>query len=115
MQGQINIFEYVDSITNPESRIKEILNDIKARLASKGYKSDWIDKIIDPHKPGTCFVKNGKYSYKSTCHNYEGYYLCGGFGSVQCKCAGLLPGVIGNEICFRENRQCPYLEQEETK
>lgn len=113
MEGQINLFEYVESITDPTIRIKEILNDVKARIASKGYKCDWVDEIIDPQKPGTCFVKNGHYSYKSTCNNYEGYFLCGCIGSVKCKCAGLLPGVIGDEICFQENRQCPYLEQED--
>lgn len=113
MQGQINLFEYVDSTMNPENRIKEILNDIKARIVSKGYKSEWVDEIIDPNKSGTCFIKNGKMGYKSNCHNYEGFYLCGGLGSVSCKCAGLLPGIIGNEICFSEELKCPYLRQEE--
>lgn len=113
MEGQINLFEYVDSIKNPESRIKEILNDVKANIASKGYKCEWVDKIIDPNRSGVVFLKNGKLGYKSDCHNYEGFYLCGGFGSVKCKCAGLLPGVVGNKICFSKDLHCPYLEQEE--
>lgn len=115
MKGQINLFDYVAAINNPEIRIKEIINRVKENIVSKGYKCEWVDKVADPNECGTCFVKNGKGSYKSTCHNYEGYYLSGGGGSVQCKCAGLLPGIIGYEICFKEDLKCPYLEQEERK
>lgn len=113
MEGQINLFEYVDALTNPERRIKEMLNDTKAGIAAKGYGFEWVDKIIDPNKSGVVFLKNGKLSYKSDCHNYEGYFLCGGFGSVKCKCAGLLPGIVGNKICFTKDLKCPYLEQED--
>lgn len=112
MEGQINIFEYAEAITDPENRIKEILNDIKAGIASKGYKSDWVDQTIDPKHPGVVFLKNGKFGYKSNCPNYEGYYLCGGFGSVQCKRGGLMPGAIANDLCYSQKKKCPYMEQE---
>ena len=112
MEGQINLFEYVNSINDPEFQIKEILNEIKANIVSKGYKGDWVSETIDLNKSGVVFLKNGKLGYKSSCHNYDGYYLLGGFGSVKCKCAGLLPGVIGNKICFLKDLHCPYLEQE---
>ena len=112
MEGQINLFEYIKSVNNPEYQIKEILEQIKAKIVSKGYKADWVREIIDPNESGVVFLKNGKLSYKSNCHNYEGFYLLGGFGSVKCKCTGLLPGVIGNEICFRKDPHCPYLQKE---
>ena len=58
---------------------------------------------------GATFLKDGRPWYKSRCPNYEGYWLEGGTGSVQCgSYGGLLPGLMWDTTCKGGFEKCPF-------
>ena len=69
--------------------------EAKAHLEERGFPSAWITDVVDPTEKHAFFNKNGRPWYKSQCMHYEGYWLHGGTGSVQCRaCESLLPGLM---------------------
>lgn len=61
---------------------------------------EWILETVDPHAYGSIFLKNGRPWYQSECPYYQGYWLHGGTGSVQCGAnSELLPGLHHHHFC----------------
>ncbi len=82
---------------------------VKDDLIEKGRPWEWILKTVDPNDKYAAFLRDGKPWYRSECPNYEGYWLCGGTGSVQCKAAEkMLPGIHHVLFCGKEFGTCPY-------
>lgn len=82
-------------------------------LTAKGLPAYWPEKVVDPTEAGVCYLPGGKPWYKSDCPCYEGYYLCGGIGSVRCRTAGeLLPGIVQYKVCSKEYPKCPFFKEE---
>lgn len=78
-------------------------------LRAKGLPAEWPTRVVDPEDKYTSYLPGGKPWYKSDCPCYEGYYLLGGTGAVNCATSGeLLPGVVWYEVCRKEYGKCPY-------
>lgn len=78
-------------------------------LTRRGFQNTWVTKTVDTNKSGACFLKKGKSGYKADCPHYDGYWLLGGTGSVQCaRCSNLLPGIHLNLFCQKNPSSCPY-------
>ncbi len=79
------------------------------KLKAGGHSTEWLLQAVDPDLPTAMFVKSGKPWYLSRCPYYEGYWLDGHIGSVQCKSAGLLlPGHFWYAFCREKCRECPF-------
>ena len=84
-----------------------------AYLEAKGLPSGWVTKIVDPGVFGAVFEEKGMPHYRSQCPCFEGYWLLGGTGSVQCRTAGeLLPGPVWYNVCSKVYRKCPFYKEE---
>ena len=71
-------------------------------------------KIVDKAESGSVFLKLGKPWYLSKCPNYEGYWLNGSIGSVQCGLyAELFPGVHQHLFCAKNCENCPVRKEKE--
>ena len=82
-------------------------------LISRGRPSEWPTKVVDRNEFGAVFEAKGNPHYRSRCPRYEGYWLLGGTGSVQCNaCEELLPGVVWYETCAKEYEKCPFFVTE---
>lgn len=82
---------------------------IAADLEVKGKPSYWIHEVVNKENPHAYFLKHGKPFYKSTCPLFEGYWLRGGCGSVQCKASKeLFPGLHLELTCRDHHEVCPY-------
>ncbi len=91
---------------------QEFLNIING-MEAYGKPTGWLLQVVDTENPHATFVKDGKPWYRSGCHKYEGYWLDGGLGSVQCKSAGqLIPGMFWQLYCKEECWKCPYCKEE---
>lgn len=78
-------------------------------LARKGLSFAWVDQVVDRDSPGAVFLKFGKPGYLSSCPHYEGFWLSGGIGSVQCsKAPFLLPGLQLYETCDKHPDRCLF-------
>ena len=78
-------------------------------LKAKGLPAEWPTMIVDRNKFGSVFEEKGKPHYQSQCPKYEGYWLHGGTGSIQCSaCEELLPSPVWYEVCTKEYGQCPF-------
>ena len=87
--------------------------EAKSHLESDGRPSAWITETVNPTDKGAIFIKNGRPWYKSPCMHYEGYWLHGGLGSVQCDvCKGLLPGLMWDTTCRENFEECPFYRAE---
>lgn len=62
--------------------------------------------LPDTSNPYAVFVKGGKPGYLSRCPKYDGYWLEGGCGAVQCAGA-LLPGLQWYTTCSKCPEACP--------
>ncbi len=81
-------------------------------LKSKGMPSGWLLKAVNPRSPTAIFLKGGRLGYLSPCPQYEGFWLSGGYGSVQCKAVeDLLPGYFWYAFCSKECSKCPHSKQ----
>ena len=88
-----------------ELGIQAIVDD----LIAKGKPASWPTKVVDPSEKGTVYLPEGKPWYQSACPCYDGYYLCGGTGSVRCRTAGeLLPGCVWYSVCSKDFCSCPF-------
>ena len=88
--------------------IGEVIRDLEAR----GKVSTWVTKVVDPEEPGAVFEEMGKPHYRSGCPNYEGYWLHGGSGAVQCRAAGeLLPGIVWYRMCEKRHEGCLFYKE----
>lgn len=86
-------------------------NKIAAGLEARGLPFGWIYRTVDTADPTACFLKQGKKLYKSDCPHFEGYWLLGGCGSVQCslsKSNKLFPGIHWDLACRKNHQSCPY-------
>ena len=86
----------------------------KEALAAAGRPSGWVEEVVDLNDPATLKVKALKSMYKSNCRHYDCFYLCGGIGSVKCKCCEeLIPGIQLQKFCRDQYEMCPlYWEKE---
>lgn len=88
--------------------------EAKKQLEEKGRPSDWLTNVVDTSDPYAIFLKKGKSHYKSQCPHYEGYWLDGGIGSVQCQAAdGLLPGLQWSLFCEKNCTVCQFYREKE--
>lgn len=86
----------------------------KARLTSQNLKYEWLTSTVDPKDPLAFFIKNGRLGYRSTCPYYEGYWLCGGFGSPKCRLSDHpRPLLYYDTFCSKDHNQCPHRIQHE--
>lgn len=86
--------------------------EAKKRLEETGHPSAWITKVVDPTEKDAFFHKNGRYRHKSPCEHYEGHWLLGCIGSVQCDaCESLLPGLMWDTTCKEKFENCPFYEK----
>lgn len=93
VSGQIDLFDFSEE---------------KRGLESRGYKSAWVDMVVDRTDKYAIFERNGKPHYKSQCPLYEGYWLRGGLGSVQCaERSELIPALQWDKFCRNQHEQCP--------
>jgi len=82
---------------------------IAADLEAKGKPSYWIHEVVNRETPHAIFLNLGKPFYKSKCPLFEGYWLHGGCGSVQCKASkDLFPGLHLELTCRDNHEVCPY-------
>lgn len=83
--------------------------EVKERLEAEGSPSYWIARVVDPNSSCAVFLPNGGHWYKSGCPLYEGYWLDGGTGAVQCTGYGeLLPGLMWGTTCEKKFETCPF-------
>lgn len=81
-------------------------------LRGKNLPANWPTMVLDPSGEYVQYLPEGKPWYKSDCPYYEGYYLCGGCGSVACKTAGeLLPGIVHYKVCGKDYKICPFYKE----
>ena len=81
-------------------------------LIAKNLPANWPTMVVDPSGEFVQYLPGGKPWYKSDCPCYEGYYLCGGCGSVRCRTAGeLLPGIVWDNVCSKEHKNCPFYKE----
>ena len=82
-------------------------------LNDKGLPATWPEMVVDKEAFGAVFENEGKPHYRSQCPHYEGYWLLGGIGSVQCKAEGeLIPGLAWYAVCSKGYEQCPFYKKE---
>ena len=90
--------------------------EARERLRKDGRPSEWIDQTVDPQSPYALFEKDGKPNYKCNCPEYEGFWLDGGIGSVQCRAHdGLLPGLHFELTCRKDFEMCPFKRRKEVE
>lgn len=83
-------------------------------LIAKNLPANWPTMVVAPSGQGVQYLQKGKPWYRSDCPFYEGYYLCGGTGTVRCSTAGeLLPGIVQYKVCSKEYSQCPFFQKGE--
>ncbi len=91
------------------AEFQEVITGLKER----GCSTEWVTMVVDPDNRFATFVKDGKPWYRSDCQSYEGYWLHGGLGSVQCKAVGqLIPGLFWDLFCKENCEQCFYHQKE---
>ena len=83
--------------------------EAKRHLEETGHPSTWITEVVDTSNKYATFLKDGRPWYRSQCPNYEGYWLEGCTGSVQCgSYGGLLPGLMWDTTCKGGFEKCPF-------
>ena len=88
--------------------------ETRAYLKGMDKPCGWVDEIVERDSPGASFVKLGKPWYKSECPHYEGFWLNGGLGSVQCQLVPyLVPGLHYQLTCGVCPDQCPFRKEKE--
>lgn len=102
-----------------EQRWRQYVNELGIQkavdyLKSKGLPHEWPLEVPDLQDPGTLKVVKTARSYKSPCPYYEGMWLCGGIGGVECAAAGeLVPGHAWYAVCGENHTSCPFYKEEE--
>ena len=108
-----------EHFTPRENAEQESLFDFteeKRGLESRGYPSYWVDEVVDRNDKYAMFEKDGKPHYKSQCPYYEGYWLRGGCGSVQCAAHdGLIPGLQWDKFCSKCHEKCLVFRKAENE
>ena len=85
---------------------------IKEDMESHGYKGEWVLKVPEINE-NTAFLPKGKTRtgvkcYMSSCPEYTGIYLCGGFSALSCDAVSeLLPGTVKDIYCTKNPETCP--------
>jgi hypothetical protein len=88
--------------------------EAKRNLEAKGHSFGLVTNVVDTSEPYAMFLKKGGHNYKSKCPHYDGYWLLGGTGSVQCKAAdGLLPGLQYSLFCEKNCEACLFYKDKE--
>ena len=87
--------------------------EVEAGLDARGKPSYWIFDVVNTEDKHAFFAKHGRPWYRSECPFYEGYWLLGGCGSVQCsKCKTILPGLQWDITCSKDYTNCLILNDE---
>lgn len=82
---------------------------VKADLEAKGRPWEWILKTVDAKSATAVYLPAGKPWYKSECPAYEGIWLDGGTGSVQCSAvSNLLPSLQHLLYCSENCKSCQH-------
>lgn len=104
---------YVPYERGAQTRLFDFTEE-KRGLESRGYPSAWVDEVVDRTDKHAIFERNGKPHYKSQCPYYEGYWLRGGLGSVQCAAHdGLIPGLQWDKFCSKCHEKCLVFREAE--
>lgn len=104
LDGQIRLAGVIDYPGFEEAR---------QGLKDRGKPYAWIDMVVDRNAPYSCFIKGGKPFYKCDCPHFEGYWLSGGLGSVQCSMVDhLIPGLHWDLTCRKDYENCPLRKGE---
>ena len=83
-------------------------------LKRRGRPCGWIDEVVDKDEPAAQFMKAGNPNYCSECPEYEGFWLDGCIGSVQCRSVPfLIPGFHWYKTCGETPGRCPFRRAEE--
>ena len=83
-------------------------------LKAKGLPHEWPMKVGDKSCPYTLKAAETASCDKSQCPHYDGYWLHGGTGSVECRAAGeLIPGVVWHCVCSKDFTKCPFYREKE--
>ena len=86
--------------------------EAKRHLEETGHPSTWITKLVDTSDKYAKFLKDGRPWYRSQCPHYQGYWLEGCTGSVQCSSyGGLLPDLMWDTTCKGRYEQCPFFKK----
>lgn len=108
---QMTIFE---QLTQADFSDLPGFKEAKTHLEKEGHPSDWIYETVDTSNATAHFVKSGKPWYVSKCPHYQGFWLLGGCGSVQCTAHnGLLPGLMWENVCKGDFESCPFYKKQE--
>ena len=93
-----------------ELGIQRCVDDLRA----KGLPHTWPMQVVDKEDPCTLKATVTASCYKSRCPHYDGYWLHGGTGSVECRAAGeLVPGVVWYCVCSKDHEKCPFYREKE--
>ena len=92
------------------------MKQVEQRVAETGGDPSWVTKIVDKDDPYAVFLEKGKSNnphygtmYPSVCPMFQGYWLLGGTGSVQCsRCKNLIPGIQWDFVCKDHPEKCIY-------
>ncbi len=92
------------------------VKQVGQRVAETGGDPSWVTKIVDKDDPYAVFLEKGKSNnprygtmYPSVCPMFQGYWLLGGTGSVQCsRCKNLIPGIQWDFVCKDHPEKCIY-------
>ena len=107
--SQLSIFdlEPVEPVNN--NPFAEIIARVENGLKQKGRPFGWVSRNVDTSEKARIFCPHGGHHNRSSCPHYEGFWLSGGIGSVQCALSKeLLPGIIWNEVCkCNGGESCP--------
>lgn len=110
VSGQISIDDILENRSIKHGKKWDLpgFSEARSRLEEARKNPCWIDEVVDPTENDAVFVKNGKPWYKSNCPEYDGFWICGGIGSVQCKVHdGLIPGLHFHLTCGKNPEKCP--------
>lgn len=107
---QLSLFDLV----NQNNDLLPEFAETKRRLEAGGHPSEWITETVNPADECAHFLKAGKPWYRSSCPMYEGFWLCGYIGSVQCQgCEKLIPGLQYNLACKDDFERCRFYKKPE--
>ena len=91
---------------------EEEFKEIKKGIESRGYRSAWVSKVPETNEHSSFLpkgkTKHGIKCYLSDCPHYNGIYLCGGAGALDCNLVSEhLPGIVQDLHCSKKHNKCP--------
>lgn len=107
--SQLSIFDLEPVEPANNDPFAEIIARVENGLKQKGRPFGWVSKIVDTSEKYSIYCPHGGHHNRSSCPHYEGFWLSGCIGSVQCALSKeLLPGIVWNEVCkCNGGESCP--------